>query len=71
MNNILLAVQLLSGLLSVVTRATAVAARVTQVITVARRQGRDISDDELAGLAEESEQLTDVTLAALREAAKR
>ena len=71
MNNILLAVQLLSGLLSVVTRATAVAARVTQVITVARRQGRDISDDELAGLDEESEQLTDVTLAALREAAKR
>ncbi len=66
MTNALLAIELLSGLLSVVTRATATAARITSVITAARREGRDINDAELAELAAVSDGLKDVTLAKLR-----
>ncbi len=71
MTNALLVVQVLSGLLSVVTRASALAARATTVIMTARSQGRDVSDDELADLAGESERIGDETLAMLRQAAKR
>ena len=69
--NVLAAIQILSAILSLVTRATAAAARITSVIQTARGENRDISDVELAALAAESDQLTDETLAALREAAKR
>ncbi len=71
MENALMAIELLGALLTVVTRATAVAARVTTSITLARREGRDITDDELENLALDSEALTDVTLAKLRQAAQR
>ena len=69
--NVLAAIQILSAILSLVTRATAAAVRITSVIQTARQESRDISDEELAGLAAESDRLTDETLAALREAAKR
>ncbi len=69
--NVLVAIELLGAILSLVTRATAAAAQITSVIQTARRENRDISDEELAGLATESDRLTQETLAALREAAKR
>ncbi len=69
--NVHLAIEMLGAILSVVTRATAAAAQITSTIQTARREQRDISDEELAGLATESDRLTQETLAALREAAQR
>ncbi len=69
--NALAAIEILSAILSLVTRATAAAAQITSVVMTARREGRDISDSELADLAAESDWLTDETLAMLREAARR
>lgn len=64
-------IRILSALLSLVTRATAAAARATNLIMTARKQGREVSTEELAGLANESDGLLEETLAQLREAARR
>ncbi len=69
--NVLAAMQILSAVLSLTGRATATATKITSTLQTARRENRDISDEELARLATESDRLTQETLAALREATQR
>jgi hypothetical protein len=71
MNETLAVIQILSALLTFVTRATAAAARATKILMTARGAEREVSSAELADLAAESDQLTRETLAVLREAAQR
>jgi len=65
MSNIHVAIGLINGLLSLSINALLATQKYQALIEAARREGREISDDELASVRAENKALTDSVLAKL------
>ncbi len=65
MSNILLATRIVNGLVSTILNSALAAQKYQEMIDLARKEARELTDDELASLRSDNQELTDGVLAKL------